>query len=115
MDDSRKAVIRKVIEKRIAELERILARSDEEGEAHTEQLSDEATRFDALANISVDSTLLARARSDLTLLRRQWKRIDHNTFGLCRLCGAEISANRICSIPATEFCIACAQQQEKRK
>jgi RNA polymerase-binding transcription factor DksA len=49
------------------------------------------------------------------LLRRQLERIDHEEFGLCRLCRAEISANRIASVPATELCIDCAQQQENQQ
>jgi DnaK suppressor protein len=115
MDNSRKDVIRKIIDKRIEELERLLSSSVGEDEARTQQLNDEATRFDALANLSVDTTLLARARSDLVLLRRQLERIEHDDFGLCQQCGEDISANRIASIPSTELCIACAQQQENRK
>ncbi len=115
MDNSRKGVIRTIIEKRIFELERILANSSEEEHARTAQLNDEATRFDALSSLSVDTTLQARARRDLTLLRRQLARLDHEAFGLCRLCAAEISANRIASVPATELCIACAEQQEKQQ
>jgi DnaK suppressor protein len=112
MDNSRKDIIRKIIEKRISELEQLLSSASEADEGRTEQLNDEATRFDALANLSVDSKLLARAQVDLTLLQRQLERIDQQEFGLCRLCGAEISANRIASVPATELCIVCAQQQE---
>ncbi len=115
MDNSRKDVIRNIIEKRITELEQLLASSSEEDESRSEQLNDEATRFDALAKLAVDSTMLARAQDDLRLLRRQLERIDQDEFGLCRLCGAEIAANRIASVPATELCIACAQQQEKIK
>ncbi len=115
MDNNRKGVIRTIIEKRIAELERIVSSSSVEEHARTEQLNDEATRFDALANLSVDSKLLARAQVDLSLLRRQLERIDHEEFGQCRLCGVAISANRIASVPATELCIVCAQQQEKQQ
>ncbi len=115
MDNNRKGVIRKIIEKRIEELERILANSSNEDDARIAQLNDEATRFDALANLSVDTKLLARARGDLALLHRQLERIEHDEFGLCRICGAQIAANRIATVPATELCIACAQQQEKQQ
>ncbi len=113
MDNNRKGVIRTIIEKRIEELERIVSSSSVEGETRTEQLNDEATRFDALASLSVDSKLLARAQLDLSLLRRQLARIEHEEFGLCHLCGMAVSANRIASVPATELCIVCAKQQEK--
>lgn len=115
MDNSRKDVIRKIIEKRIGELERILAVSSDTDDKRCEQLGDEATRCDALANLSVDSVLVARAHGDLRLLQRQLQRIEHNEFGLCRLCAREIAANRIASLPATELCITCAQQQEKQQ
>jgi DnaK suppressor protein len=115
MDNSRKVVIRTIIEKRIAELQRILSSSDEEEGVRNEQLSDEATRLDALASLAVDSSLQARAEIDLRLLQRQLQRIDHEEFGLCHLCGEEISANRIASVPATELCITCAEQQEKKQ
>jgi DnaK suppressor protein len=115
MDNSRKGVIRTIIEERIAELERVLTSSSDKDDVLTQQLGDEATRFDALASLSVDTSLLARAQGDLVLLRRQLERIDHEEFGLCHLCGAEISANRIASVPATELCIDCAQQQENQQ
>lgn len=116
MDNNRKGVIRAIIEKRIEELERLLLASNTaEKESRTEQLYDEATRFDALANLSVDTALLARAQDDLTLLHRQLARLESDEFGLCRLCGMGISANRIASIPATELCITCAQQQENQQ
>jgi RNA polymerase-binding transcription factor DksA len=115
MDNNRKDVIRKIIEKRISELEQVLSSTTEADDVRTEQLSDEATRFDALANLSVDSTLLARAQDDLSLLHRQLEHIDYDDFGLCWLCGEEIAANRIVSVPSTVLCIRCAQQQENKQ
>lgn len=114
MDHSRKRDIRTIIEKRITELEGILASTSEREDTQRGQLSDEATRIDALTNLSVDSALMARTRDDLNQLRRQLKRIDHKGFGLCRRCGEAIAANRIASVPATDLCIACAQEQEKQ-
>lgn len=113
MNSSRKKVIRQIIETRINELQRIVTSAAQGDETRSAQLQDEATRADALANISVDSLLLARAEDDLRLLQRQLERIGQDDFGLCRLCAAEIAANRIASVPATRLCIACAQQQEK--
>lgn len=114
MDNNRKDVVRKIIEKRIEELEQLLSTASEADDERTEQLNDEATRFDALANLSVDSKLLARAQDDLKLLQRQLAHIDSDDFGRCWLCGEEIAANRIVSVPSTVLCIRCAQQQENK-
>ena len=94
MDKYRKTHIRLSITKRICQLEHIL----------------ETGR-----KISSDSALLLRTQDELKLLHRQLERLDDDDFGLCRDCGVEIAANRIASLPSTELCIACAQQEENKQ
>lgn len=98
----------------MCELEQIVATTTARNDSRSQQLSDEATRLDALAHLSVDARLTARAECDLTLLKRQLERLEQGEFGLCRLCGHEIAANRIATLPATQLCVSCAQEQENK-
>lgn len=42
-------------------------------------------------------------------------RIDDGTFGICDLCGEEISMKRLKARPVTTFCIACKNSMEARE
>ncbi len=37
------------------------------------------------------------------------KRIDEGTFGVCEECGTEIVRERLVALPATRYCISCAE------
>ena len=39
-------------------------------------------------------------------------RIDEGTFGICELCGAEISIKRLKARPVTTYCITCKNKME---
>jgi DnaK suppressor protein len=112
MEANRIADIRTVIEQRLADLQRTLRACDGQDDERLQQLHDEATRFDTLAHLSVDAALCARAREDQARLQRQLLRLEEEDFGICHECGDPIAPNRIVSVPATELCITCAQQQE---
>lgn len=40
------------------------------------------------------------------------KRIDNGTFGSCEECGDEIARERLVALPATRYCIRCAETQQ---
>lgn len=51
-------------------------------------------------------------REQLTQIDEALKRLERDEFGLCQLCGAEISQKRISAIPWTPYCIACQEKAE---
>lgn len=53
--------------------------------------------------------LLAGARTELEAIDRALERLRAGTYGICTLCGAEITRQRLVALPATSTCIDCAR------
>jgi DnaK suppressor protein len=47
------------------------------------------------------------------LIDEALRRLDKNDFGLCQLCGQEISRKRLDALPWTPTCINCQEKAEK--
>ncbi|MBW1973704.1 MAG: TraR/DksA C4-type zinc finger protein [Deltaproteobacteria bacterium] len=43
------------------------------------------------------------------------ERIDNGTFGICEVCGEEISEKRLMARPMTTLCIKCKIKQEEEE
>jgi DnaK suppressor protein len=43
------------------------------------------------------------------------KRIDDGIFGICEVCGGQISEKRLIARPVTTLCIDCKTKQEKQE
>lgn len=53
-----------------------------------------------------------RERRLIVKIREALKRIDDGTFGICEICGEEISYNRLLVRPVTTHCIDCKTEAE---
>jgi DnaK suppressor protein len=53
-----------------------------------------------------------RERKLIPKIRKALERIDNGTFGICELCGEEISEDRLTVRPVTTLCIECKEHQE---
>lgn len=53
-----------------------------------------------------------RERKLLQKIEKALKKIEEGTFGICELCGNEISEERLRVRPVTELCIDCKEAQE---
>lgn len=56
-----------------------------------------------------------RERKLLNKIREALEKIDNGTFGVCEMCGEEISEARLKARPVTTYCIDCKIEQEKRE
>lgn len=56
-----------------------------------------------------------RQRKLLPKIRKAFERIENGTFGICELCGGEISEERLKVRPVTTLCIECKEQQERQE
>jgi DnaK suppressor protein len=54
-----------------------------------------------------------RERKLLIKLQEAIKRIDDGVFGICEVCGGNISERRLAARPVTTLCIDCKTKQEK--
>jgi len=53
-----------------------------------------------------------RERKLILKIREALDRIDAGTYGVCELCGGEISEKRLIARPVTTMCIDCKSRQE---
>jgi DnaK suppressor protein len=53
-----------------------------------------------------------RERNLIRKIQRAMARIVHGTFGICELCGEEISVKRLEARPVTSHCIECKSRLE---
>lgn len=56
-----------------------------------------------------------RERKLLNKIREALEKIDNGTFGVCEMCGEEISEARLKARPVTTYCIDCKIEQEKKE
>jgi DnaK suppressor protein len=69
------------------------------------------------ASLESDRNLTLRIRDRERKLRAKIEealaRIDDGTFGICEVCGDEISEDRLEARPVTTLCINCKESQER--
>ena len=56
-----------------------------------------------------------RERKLINKIKEALERIDDGTFGICEMCGEDISAARLKARPVTTLCIDCKIEQEKKE
>jgi DnaK suppressor protein len=56
-----------------------------------------------------------RERKLINKIKEALERIDEDTFGICEMCGEDISEARLKARPVTTLCINCKIEQEKRE
>lgn len=54
-----------------------------------------------------------RERRLITKVKEALKRIEDGTYGVCELCGEEISVKRLEARPVTACCIECKKEEEE--
>jgi DnaK suppressor protein len=54
-----------------------------------------------------------RERKLIMKMQEAIKRIDDGVFGICEVCGGQISEKRLMARPVTTLCIECKTRQEK--
>jgi DnaK suppressor protein len=56
-----------------------------------------------------------RERKLIEKIKEALERIDQGSFGICEVCGKEISEERLMARPVTTLCIDCKKKQEARE
>ena len=59
--------------------------------------------------------LIARQRTFVGHLDRALARIEHKTYGVCRVSGEPIAKDRLLAVPHTETSIAAKRDEQKRR
>jgi DnaK suppressor protein len=97
---------RRILEARIADLERGMRRRDDIAVEQTPDAMDEVQRASecalAISNIDRKSKQLQNARA-------AQRRVHDGTFGICEECEEEISPKRLSAIPWASLCVVCQE------
>jgi DnaK suppressor protein len=56
-----------------------------------------------------------RARNELEAIDAALRRIEEGSYGICRVCGADIASARLRALPTAELCLDCATEAERAK
>jgi len=71
------------------------------------------------ATLESDRNFVLRMRDRERKLRpkimKALERLDNGSFGICEVCGEEISVDRLKVRPVTTLCIECKEQQEQQE
>ncbi len=59
--------------------------------------------------------MIARQQTFVSHLDRALKRIEHKTYGVCRVTGEPIAKDRLLAVPHTETSIAAKREEQKRR
>lgn len=71
------------------------------------------------ASLESDRNFLLRIRDRerklIVKIREALDRIENGTFGICEVCGEEVSAKRLKARPVTTLCIDCKTDEEEKE
>jgi len=85
------------------------------GEGHSSHFNDALDAGDLSFVDLVESLgvkLVDIRQKQLSLLMEAERKLDDDTYGLCEICGAEISEQRLAALPFAIHCVGCAERLE---
>jgi DnaK suppressor protein len=104
-----KNLLTKKIDELIDEAEKTVSGMTD-GNENFPDLSDRASRE---SDRNFELRIRDRERKLIKKMKEALMRIDAGTFGICEVCGKEISEKRLMARPVTTLCIDCKKAQEK--
>lgn len=108
MDEKQPEAARERLEKELEETLAELARLEEKLQVEVEYGLGEGDPI--IYEREMNMALRRRTRRKVRSLQEALKRFDEGTYGICEICGKEISAQRLEAVPQARLCIECAQK-----
>ncbi len=81
----------------------------------TESFPDVTDRASQESDRNFELRMRDRERKLVKKIREALQRIDDGTFGICEVCGKNISEKRLMARPVTTLCIECKTKQEEQE
>lgn len=78
-----------------------------------ENLPDITDRASLESDRNFELRIRDRERKLISKMREALTRIDDGSYGLCEICGGDISEKRLMARPVTTLCFDCKTKQEK--
>lgn len=109
MTPEQRSQLKQTIQARIAELESILAKDDEEAKPVAPDVAiGRLSRLDSMQGQQMSLAMQRRRKSELSGLRDALSKVDSPTYGICPLCRKEIPFERLEAIPDAVLCVSCS-------
>lgn len=106
-------VIKDRLTTRLAELETRAERAERHATHRDEAVSaDFAEQATERENDDVLHTISQEAKAEIIQLRHALDQIETGSYGICEMCGADITPARLEALPGTTLCIKCADKRE---
>ena len=108
MDGRRPEVVKERLEKELRDTLAELERLEEKLQVEVEYGLGEGDPN--IYEREMNMALRRRTRRKVKSLQEALTRFEEGTYGICEMCGREISAQRLEALPQARLCIECAQR-----
>ncbi len=115
MDIEKREYFKNMLQEEMRMLLEEAGRTVSEMTADTTNFPDPNDRATQESDRSFELRIRDRERRLINKIREALERIDEGTFGICEVCGDEISEARLKVRPVTTLCIDCKIEQEKKE
>ncbi len=115
MDPEKKEEIRKIISRKICELEKSVEIFKKLSKpVSPDNAIGRITRMEAISSRSINENSLARSKQTLKKLNKNLEMIDDPDFGFCGHCQETIPFKRLLIMPEAPFCVLCTDKLNGR-
>lgn len=115
MDKQKLEYFRSVLQEEMRSLLEEAGKTVSEMTADTTSFPDPNDRATQESDRTFELRIRDRERKLLNKIREALGKIDDGTFGICEMCGCEISEARLKARPVTTYCIDCKMEQERKE
>lgn len=115
MDQERIEYFRQVLNEEMRTLLGEAGKTVSEMTAENVNFPDPTDRATQESDRSFELRIRDRERKLINKIREALDRIDNGEFGICELCGEDISEGRLKARPVTTLCIDCKIEEERKE
>jgi len=115
MDTEKKEYFRGVLQEEMRVLLEEAGKTVSEMTAENTNFPDPTDRATQESDRTFELRIRDRERKLINKIKEALDRIEEDTFGICEMCGEEISEARLKARPVTTLCIDCKTEQEKKE
>ena len=115
MDMEKKEYFRGVLQEEMRVLLEEAGKTVSEMTADNTNFPDPTDRATQESDRTFELRIRDRERKLINKIKEALDRIEEDTFGICEMCGEEISEARLKARPVTTLCIDCKTEQEKKE
>ena len=115
MDKDKKEYFRGILQEEMRDLLEEAGKTVLEMTADNTNFPDPNDRATQESDRTFELRIRDRERRLINKIKEALERIDDDSFGVCEMCGEDISDARLKARPVTTLCIDCKIEQEKKE